>query len=82
MRHAMHPLAGQGLNVGLADVAELVRVLTTALLAQRGRHRLLRQLRTRPQGRFRPHGARPMTHSTATFTNPSTTVCMPYATGA
>lgn len=25
--HAIHPLAGQGLNVGLADVAELVRVL-------------------------------------------------------
>lgn len=27
--HALHPLAGQGLNVGLADVAELVNVIRT-----------------------------------------------------
>lgn len=33
--HVIHPLAGQGLNLGLADVAELVRVLSEARRAGR-----------------------------------------------
>lgn len=42
--HNMHPLAGQGLNVGLADVSALVRVLTTrAYWRPLDDHRLLRQ---------------------------------------
>jgi 2-polyprenyl-6-methoxyphenol hydroxylase-like FAD-dependent oxidoreductase len=42
--HAMHPLAGQGLNMGLADVAELVRVLERrAYWRGVGDARLLRQ---------------------------------------
>ncbi len=42
--HAMHPLAGQGLNMGLADVAELVSTLEQrAYWRSVGDHRLLRQ---------------------------------------
>jgi 2-polyprenyl-6-methoxyphenol hydroxylase-like FAD-dependent oxidoreductase len=42
--HAMHPLAGQGLNMGLADVQELVRVLEQrAYWRGVGDARLLRQ---------------------------------------
>lgn len=42
--HAMHPLAGQGLNVGLGDVAELNRVLQDrAYWRELGDIKLLRQ---------------------------------------
>ena len=42
--HTVHPLAGQGLNIGLADVAELVRVIDTKPYWRSvGDPRLLRQ---------------------------------------
>ena len=42
--HTVHPLAGQGLNIGLADVAELVRVLDAKPYWRNvGDPRLLRQ---------------------------------------
>lgn len=40
--HRLHPLAGQGLNLGLADVATLAEVLSNNV-ADVGAHRILRQ---------------------------------------
>lgn len=50
--HGIHPLAGQGLNLGLADAAELARVLSSATAIATGRalndrHLLRRYERTR-----------------------------------
>ena len=50
--HGIHPLAGQGLNLGLADAAELARVLNSATANATGRalndrHLLRRYERTR-----------------------------------
>lgn len=43
--HAIHPLAGQGLNLGINDVAELSKLITEAVHAQQdwGDYRLLRR---------------------------------------
>ena len=59
--HAVHPLAGQGLNLGLADVAELSQVLgsraTTDYWRSVGDLRLLRRYERARRAALAPVGA-------------------------
>jgi len=50
--HTIHPLAGQGANLGLADVAGLVEVISMALGAKKdiGKHNVLRRYERRRKG--------------------------------
>lgn len=50
--HTLHPLAGQGANLGLADVAALVEVISMALEGKKdiGSHNVLRRYERRRKG--------------------------------
>ena len=56
--HAVHPLAGQGLNLGMADIAALVRLLTSedARWRHLGDQRLLRRYERERKARLAPIG--------------------------
>ena len=56
--HAVHPLAGQGLNLGMADIAALARLLTSedARWRQLGDLRLLRRYERERKARLAPIG--------------------------
>ena len=71
--HTVHPLAGQGLNLGLADVAELVAVITgRAYWRSVGDVRLLRQYERARKAEFAVMGqANDMLQQLFTNRNPA-----------